>query len=114
MAGANTRILNESSFDEIIGSTDLPVVVDFWATWCPPCRILGPTIDELADTTVGTAIVGKVDVDENKQLASKFGISSIPTVLIFKGGKVVGRHVGVHSLETFTESIAQAGSGVGV
>ena len=75
--------------------TEIPVLVDFWATWCGPCRMLAPTIAKIAEEKSGAVKVGKVDVDEEPMLAAKFGISSIPTLMVFKNGEVVKTSVGV-------------------
>ena len=80
--------ITDSNFDEVI-STDKPVLVDFWAEWCAPCRMVGPIVEELAGDFEGTAVVGKVDIDTNPNVAAKFGIRSIPTLLVFKGGEIV-------------------------
>jgi len=85
--------LNTLSFDSFI-KTDLPVVVDFWADWCMPCRIMAPVMEELAKAYAGKALFGKVDVDENSQIASRYGIMSIPHFLIFKNGGLVEKIVG--------------------
>lgn len=85
--------LNTSSFGDFI-KTDLPVVVDFWADWCMPCRIMAPVMEELAKVYAGKALFGKVDVDENSQIASRYGIMSIPHFLIFKNGALVEKIVG--------------------
>ncbi|NIK72607.1 thioredoxin 1 [Thermonema lapsum] len=86
--------ITEANFNEIINS-DKPVLIDFWAAWCGPCLMLAPTIEELAGEYEGKAVIGKVDVDANPNLAVQFGIRSIPTLLLFKGGKVVDKQVGV-------------------
>ena len=92
-ASASVVKLDSSSFDAFI-SSDVPVVVDFWAEWCMPCRIMGPVMDELAQAYDGKARFGKVNVDENQQIASRYGIMSIPHFLIFKKGTRVEKIVG--------------------
>ncbi len=85
MANANVKEFTDSNFEaEVLGASE-PVLVDFWAEWCMPCRILAPTIDEVADANTGKVKVGKVDIDSNQEVAVKYGISAIPTVVIFKG-----------------------------
>ena len=79
---------------ESLKAGNLPLVVDFWATWCGPCRMVGPIIEELAKEYDGKIVVGKCDVEENEELASEFGIRNIPTILLFKGGEVVDKIVG--------------------
>lgn len=89
----------KSNFDELVLQADKPVLVDFWAAWCMPCRMLGPTIEELAEEAEGRAYVGKVNVDEEGELAMKYGVRSIPTLIIFRDGKEVERMVGVQDKE---------------
>ena len=82
-------ILTKDNFETEVLKSEKPVLVDFWATWCPPCRLLGPVIAEIAEEQITSLKVGKVDVDEQKELASQFNIMSIPTMILFKDGKVV-------------------------
>lgn len=85
--------ITDSNFEEIINS-DKPVLVDFWAEWCGPCRMIGPVVEELAGEYEGKAVIGKVNVDENPNVSAKFGIRSIPTLLVFKNGEIVDKQVG--------------------
>ncbi len=84
----------DANFDEEVLNSDQPVLVDFWAEWCGPCRMVGPVVEELAGEFEGKAKIGKVDVDSNPQVSMKYGIRSIPSLLIFKGGEVVDQVVG--------------------
>jgi len=88
--------LTDASFDTEVVKADRPVLVDFWAPWCGPCRMLSPLVDELAKEYDGKVKVGKVNTDDNAQVATQFRISAIPTLLFFKGGKVIDQLVGVH------------------
>ena len=88
-------IITEQNFEQEVLKADKPVLVDFWATWCGPCRMLAPTIELLAEEMEGVAKVGKVNVDEQPGLAARFGISSIPTLIVFEDGKVKNSSVGV-------------------
>ena len=97
--------ITDASFDEVVLKSDKPVLVDFWATWCGPCRMLGPVIEELATEYEGRVVVGKVDVDNNQEFAAKYGVRNIPTVLVFKDGEVVGRQVGVPPKKTYTDAL---------
>lgn len=85
--------ITDANFEEIIKS-EQPILVDFWAEWCGPCKMIGPVVEELAGEYEGKAIIGKVDVDSNPSVAQAFGIRSIPTLLFFKGGQVVDKQVG--------------------
>lgn len=87
--------LTDANFDELVLNSDKPVLVDFWAEWCGPCRMVGPIVEELAGEYDGKAVVGKVNVDENQEISMKFGIRNIPTLLVFKNGEIVDKQVGV-------------------
>ena len=97
--------ITDASFEEVVLKSDNPVLVDFCATWCGPCRMLGPVIEEIAKEYEGKVVVGKVDVDSNQDYAAKYGVRNIPTVLVFKNGEVVGRQVGVAPKNTYTEAL---------
>ncbi|MDA7855373.1 thioredoxin [Cyclobacteriaceae bacterium] len=96
--------ITDSNFEEIINS-DKPVLVDFWAEWCGPCKMIGPLVEELANEFEGKAIIGKVDVDTNPEVSAKFGIRSIPTLLVFKGGEIVDKQVGAVPKSVLSEKI---------
>ena len=100
--------LTDSNFEEIVLKSDKPVLVDFWAEWCGPCRMVGPVIDELSEDFEGKAIIGKLDVDSNQISASKYGVRSIPTVLLFKDGEMISKQVGVAPKQTYEDAINSA------
>ncbi len=97
--------ITDATFDEVVLKSDKPVVVDFWAAWCGPCKLLGPVIEELSGDFDGKAVIGKVDIDSNQEFAAKYGVRNIPTVLIFQNGEVVGRQVGVAPKKTYEDAI---------
>ena len=95
----------DTNFKETAIDQEGVAVVDFWAEWCGPCRMIGPIIEELATEYNGRVTVGKVNVDHNPEISMKYGIRSIPTILIFKGGEVVDKHVGVTTKQVLTQKI---------
>ena len=105
---ANVTEFNLANFETEVAACDMPVLVDFWAPWCGPCKMLGPTIEQLAGEYAGKAKVGKVNVDDNQDLAAQFGIRGIPTVLLFKGGEQVGSFVGMKSKEELAKALNEA------
>ena len=102
---ANITILTDDNFEEEVLNADEPVLVDFWATWCGPCRKIAPIVEELADEFEGEAKVGKVDVDENPQTAQEYGVRSIPTLLFFKNGEVQEQVVGAAGKQPLEENL---------
>ncbi len=92
--------VTDANFDTEVLKNAKPVLVDFWAVWCGPCQIQGPIVEDVARSMEGKAVVGKLNVDENPTVSQKFGIMSIPTLMIFKGGTVVKQFIGVQSKET--------------
>ena len=110
MAGSNTLEFTESNFDTEVLSSDQPVLVDFWAPWCAPCRAVGPTVDAVADKYAGKAKVGKVNIDEHPAIAAKFGVQSIPTIIVVKGGEISETFVGIRDEDTLSESLENAGA----
>ena len=97
--------ITDANFEETVLKSSKPVVVDFWAAWCGPCRMVGPIIDEISNEYADKAVVGKVDVDANQEFAAKYGVRNIPTVLLFQNGEVVSRQVGVATKATYSDAI---------
>jgi len=97
--------VNDSNFEEVVLKSDKPVLVDFWAEWCGPCRMVGPIVDELSQDYDGKVVVAKLDVDSCPATSAKFGIRNIPTVLFFKGGEVVDKQVGAVPKSSLAEKI---------
>lgn len=107
MASANVKEFTDGNFEsDVLGSAS-PVVVDFWAEWCMPCRMIAPTIDEIADEYAGRVVVGKMDIDANRGAAAKY-VSAIPTVIVFKGGQVAKKFVGLTSKDHIAAAIDEA------
>jgi thioredoxin 1 len=107
MAGANVVEFTDSNFEAEVINSPTPVLVDFWAEWCMPCRMLTPTIEAVATDFSGKFKVGKVDTDANRNVAVKYGISAIPTVILFKGGQVAKKFVGLTSKDDLSKAMKE-------
>jgi thioredoxin len=105
MAGANTLEFTDANFDEVVLQSDTPVLVDFWAEWCGPCKALTPVIDELATEFDGKAKIGKVDTDANREVSVRFSVSAIPTVILFNKGEIVEKFVGLRGKKEFEDAL---------
>lgn len=107
MAGANTQTFDDANFETEVLQSPIPVLVDFWAEWCGPCRMVAPIIDELATEYAGRVKVGKVDIDKAQKLAARYSVNSIPTVMVFQGGKVVQNMLGLRAKNAYKAVLDQ-------
>ncbi len=105
MASANVKQFTDANFKAEVLESQVPVLVDFWAEWCQPCKMLAPTIDAIADEFKDKVKVGKVDTDSNRNTSVQYGISAIPTVIVFKGGQVAKKFVGLQGKAAFAEAL---------
>jgi thioredoxin 1 len=96
---------NDSNFDELVLKATKPVIVDFWAEWCGPCRVVSPILEQLSEEFKDNAIIGKVNVDQNYELSGKFGIKALPTVLFFKNGKIENKQIGAVNKSTYSRKL---------
>ena len=105
MAGQNVKEFTDQNFENDVLKSEHPVLVDFWAEWCMPCKMLAPTIEKIANDYNGKVVVGKIDTDANREISIKYGISAIPTVILFKGGQVVQKFVGMRQERDFKAAL---------
>lgn len=110
MASANVKDFTDANFDAEVMQSNVPVLVDFWAEWCMPCKMLTPTIEAVADEFAGRLKVGKVDTDSNRNTALKFNINAIPTVILFRNGEIKKKFVGVTSKDDLARAINEVAS----
>lgn len=104
---ADILTLTDTTFDEAVGGADTPLLVDFWAEWCGPCKMIAPTLEEIAGEHQGKLAIGKLNVDENPEIARRFDVMSIPTLLVFKGGEPVKRLVGAKGKGQLLQDLAE-------
>ncbi len=100
--------ITDATFEDVVLNSDKPVLVDFWATWCGPCKMVSPIVDEIATEYDGKAVVGKLDIGEHQDFAAKYGVRNVPTVLIFKNGEVVAKQVGAAQKKVYVEHLESA------
>lgn len=105
MAGTDTLEFTDANFDAEVIKSDIPVLVDFWAEWCGPCKALTPIIDELATDYAGKVKIGKIDTDQNREVSVRFSVSAIPTVILFTGGEIKEKFVGLRSKQDFATAL---------
>lgn len=110
MAGKSVLEFTDDNFESEVLQSDQPVLVDFWAEWCMPCRMLAPAIDELGDEFEGKAKIGKLDTDANRDITVKYGINAIPTVILFKDGEIVKKFVGMTNKAEMAEALNESTS----
>lgn len=111
MASAQVKEFTDANFATDVLGSDKPVLVDFWAEWCMPCRMLAPVVDQVADEFAGRVVVGKVDTDSNREVSIQYGITAIPTVIVFKRGQVVRKFVGLTTRADLAAALNQAIAG---
>lgn len=98
-------VITDQNFEKEVLQSDKPVLVDFWAVWCTPCQVQGPIVEDIAKSYAGKAVIGKLNVDENPNMAQKYGVMSIPTIMIFKNGAVVKQFIGLQSKEVLSSEL---------
>ncbi|MFC1576145.1 thioredoxin [Candidatus Omnitrophota bacterium] len=105
----NLLCLNDKNFNETLLNTDLPLLVDFWASWCPPCKMVEPVLNELSEEEKGKLKIAKINVDQNRRTADAYGVSGVPTFIIFNSGKMVCQRVGAQSKQQLKDMLKEAG-----